>query len=231
MLLLVLHGALGSTELETRRLLPHFQQHFKTIALDFAAHGQSDDFAEEELLTMDFFAESIPAVLDHLGIARAHVFGFSMGGAVALYVARTHPERIDRLAVHGVNVQWDADEVTVMTVGMDPETMEGVAPRWAERLSATHGADRWRGLTRRMIAFTDALPDRRFPNEELAQVTAPTLISTGDQDRYFRIEHALNLWQTLPDARLAVHPGLDHPIQGVDPERFAAMMADFLLER
>ena len=81
----------------------------------------------------------------------------------------------------------------------------------------------------RTIAFTDALPDRRFPNVELAQIKAPTLISTGDQDRYFRIEHALNLWRTLPDARLAVHPGLDHPIQGVDAERFAAMMTAFLL--
>ena len=217
--------------METRRLLPHFQQHFKTIALDFAAHGQSSDFAEEELLTMEFFAEGIPAVLDHLGIERTHVFGFSMGGAVALYHARQYPERVDRLAVHGVNVQWDADEVTVMTGGMAPETMEGIAPRWAERLSDTHGADRWKSLTRRMIAFTDALPDRPFANDDLAQIRVPTLISTGDQDRYFRIEHALNLWQTLPDARLAVHPGLDHPIQGVEPERFASMMTDFLLER
>src|SRR5690606_14523265 len=115
--LVVLHGALGSTELETRRLLPHFQRYFKTIAVDFAAHGNSDDFESEALLTMEFFAEGIPAVLDHAGVERAHVFGFSMGGAVALYFARTHPERVGRLAVHGVNVQWDAGEVAVMTGG------------------------------------------------------------------------------------------------------------------
>jgi methylmalonyl-CoA epimerase len=227
--LVVLHGALGSTELETRRLLPTFQRYFKTIAVDFAAHGASSDFAEEELLTMEFFAEGVPAVLDEVGIERTHVFGFSMGGAVALYHALHHPGRVDRLAVHGINVQWDRGEVAVMTGGMDPESMAGVAPRWAERLGEAHGADRWQPLTRRMIAFTEALPDRPFPNERLARITAPTLVSTGDRDRYFKIEHALNLWRTLPDARLAVHPGLDHPLQHVDPERFAEMMTDFLI--
>ncbi len=227
--LVLLHAALGSTELETRRLLPHFGQHFKTLAVDFAAHGRSDDFAGEDL-TLEFFAEAVPAVLDHAGIDRAHVFGFSMGGSAALHVARTHAERVDRLVVHGMNVQWDAGEVETMTGAM-VDALEGRAPRWAERLAETHGADRWQTLARRMTTFTQALPDRRFPDEELAQIAAPTLVSAGDSDRYFRLEHALGLWRTLPDARLAIHPGLDHPIQGVDAGRFAALVTDFLLDR
>ena len=229
--LVLLHAALGSTEMETRRLLPHFERHFRTIAVDFAAHGRSDDFAQEELLTMEFFAEGVMAALDHAGLDRTHLFGFSMGGSVALYLALNHPERLERMAVHAMNVQWDAAEVAVMTGGMDPETMAGVAPRWAERLAETHGAARWRPLARRMIAFTEALPGRRLEDERLGRITTPTLVSAGDGDRYFKIEHALNLWRALPDARLAVHPGLDHPIQHVDPERFAAMVTAFLLER
>jgi methylmalonyl-CoA epimerase len=228
--LVLLHAALGSTEMETQRLLPHFQQNFKTIAVDFAAHGRSDDFSEESLLTMEFFSEGVAAVLDHAGLDRTHLFGFSMGGSVALHLALTMPERIDRLCVHAMNVQWDAGEVAVMAGGMDPETMAGVAPRWAERLEQTHGADRWQSLATRMIAFTDALPDRRLDDDRLAQITAPTLVSAGDADRYFKIEHALNLWRALPDARLAIHPGLDHPIQHVDPERFTALVTDFLLD-
>lgn len=226
--LLVLHGALGSTEMETRRLLPHLEPHFRTIAVDFAAHGRSDDFVAEEPLTMEFFAESVAAVLDHLGLDRVRVFGFSMGGAVALYLAHRYPDRVERLAVHGVNVQWDAEEVAVMTGGMDPETMAGLAPRWADRLRESHGEGRWQTLGQRMIRFTELLPDRRFPEDALSQISVPTLISAGDRDRYFRIEHALNLWRTLPDARLAIHPGLDHPIQGVNPARFTAQLTDFL---
>lgn len=229
--LVLLHAALGSTEMETARLLPHFERRFRTVAVDFAAHGRSDDFAEEELLTMEFFADGVMAALDHAGLSRAHLFGFSMGGSVALHLALAHPERFERMAVHAMNVQWDAAEVAVMTGGMDPETMAGLAPRWAERLAETHGPDRWQPLARRMIAFTEALPGRRLEDERLAQITTPTLVSAGDADRYFRIEHALNLWRALPDARLAVHPGLDHPIQHVHPERFAGLVTDFLLAR
>ena len=229
--LVLLHAALGSTEMETARLLPHFQQHFRTVAVDFAAHGRSDDFADESLLTMEFFAEGVMAVLDHLGLDRTHLFGHSMGGSTALYLALQYPERFERMCVHAMNVQWDAGEVAVMTGGMDPESMAGVAPRWAERLGQTHGADRWQSLATRMIAFTEALPDRRLEDDRLAQITTPTLVSAGDADRYFKIEHALNLWRALPDARLAIHPGLDHPIQHVDARRFTALVTDFLLGR
>jgi methylmalonyl-CoA epimerase len=227
--LLVLHGALGSTELETRRLLPSLEPHFRTVAVDFAAHGRSDDFEAEEPLTMEFFAENAVAVLDHLGLQRANVFGFSMGGAVALYLAHRHPERVGRMVVHGVNVRWDAGEVAVMTGGMDPESLAGLNPRWADGLQRAHGEGRWKALGARMVRFTQALPDRRFPDEALAAIAAPTLISHGDADRYFRLDHALHLWRTLPDAQLAVHPGLDHPIQGVHPARFAGMVRDFFL--
>ncbi|MEM1042057.1 MAG: methylmalonyl-CoA epimerase [Bacteroidota bacterium] len=223
--LVVLHAALGSTELETRRLLPYFDRHFKTIAVDFASHGRSSAFDREEL-TLAFFAEAVPAVLDAAGIERAHVFGFSMGGSAALHLALRHPERVDRLVVHGMNVQWDAGEVETMTGAM-ASPLAGDAPRWAERLAETHGDD-WQDLVRRMIAFTEALPDHYLPDDELTRIAAPTLVSAGDADRYFRLEHALGLWRALPDARLAVHPGLDHPIQGVDPERFAALVTGFL---
>src|SRR5690606_18054051 len=148
----------------------------------FAVHGRSDDFAQEELLTMEFFAEGVMAALDHAGLDRTHLFGFSMGGSVALYLALHHPERFERMAVHAMNVQWGAGEVAVMTGGMDPETMAGVAPRWAERLAETHGADRWQPLARRMITFTEALPGRRLEDDRLARITTPTLVSAGDAD-------------------------------------------------
>ena len=213
--LVLLHAALGSTELETRRLLPTFNQHFKTIAVDFAAHGQSDAFDGQEL-TLDFFSEAVPAVLDHLGLDRAHLFGFSMGGSSALHAARNHADRVDRLVVHGMNVQWDQGEVEVMTDAM-AGALGGDVPHWADRLAETHGPDRWQDLVRRMVIFTEALPDHYFANEDLAQITAPTLVSAGDADRYFRIEHALNLWRTLPNARLAVHPRPRPPDPGCRP--------------
>lgn len=227
--LLVLHGALGSTELETRRLLAHWEPHFRTVALDFAGHGRSSDLGAG-VPTMEDFAANALAALDHAGVACADVFGFSMGGGVALYLAHLHPERVRRLVVHGTHVRWNEEDVARMVGGMDPETMEQTHPRWARRLAEAHGANRWRALAELMIRFTHALPQHRLPDEALAALAHPTLVSHGDADRLIPLEHALRLWRTLPNARLAVHPGLDHPIQGVPAARFATTVRDFLLE-
>ena len=80
-----------------------------------------------------------------------------------------------------------------------------------------------------MIAFTRGLPDAWMADAELARIAVPTLVSTGDADRFFDVRHAVGLYRAIPDARLRVIPGLDHPIQGVDVATFAADVRDFLL--
>lgn len=226
--LLVLHGALGSTELETDRLVRHWEQTFRVYALDFEAHGRSSPVAGQTL-TFDRFTDNASAVLEAFDLHDVRVFGFSMGGGVALFAALRHPDRISRFAVHGVNVQWDEKEVRDMVFPMAPERMEAAAPRWAQRLADVHGADNWRDLVHRMIDFTRHLPNNPFPDELLQRITQPTLVSTGDSDRYFPLRHAFHLRETLPNARLWVIPGLDHPIQGVDAEAFSNQIANYLL--
>ena len=225
--LVVLHGALGSTELETDRLIRLWEKTFRVYALDFMGHGRSDDCAEGVPLWVDY-AANVAAVLDHFGLEDIRLFGFSMGGGVALSTALGHPERVARLAVHGVNVQWDADEVEAMTGPMDAARMAEEHPFWARRLRETHGAGRWESLVGRLVAFTRGLPGHHLTDEALADVASPTLVSAGDRDRFFDVRHAVGLYRALPDARLWVIPGLDHPIQGVDVPTFAATVGGFL---
>lgn len=219
--LIVLHGALGSTALETDRLIRHWEKYFRVFALDFMGHGASSAF-EKTPPTWNDFTANVEALIDHVQLADAALFGFSMGGGVALEVARRHPNAISRLAVHGVNVRWSESEVAPMTSPMHLDDLEGTF--WARRLAETHGQDRWRSLVRRMIAFTERLPQSSNQMTEIAmsEIKQPTLVSIGDRDRYFDVRHAVHLWRHLPNAHLWVIPGLDHPIQHVDTEAFAA---------
>ena len=233
--LLALHSAAGSAELDLRRLAAEWSRDFRVLLADFSGHGRSDAF-DRSPLSFDHFLGDALAVLDHFEVPHAHVFGFSMGGGVALALAAHHPKRVRRLAVHGVNVRWSEEEMRQMVGAMEPEVIREHAPRWADRLAEAHGLDdrggeRWPALMRQMQAFTRPLPDQPFPDERLAAIEHPTLVSHGDADRYFALRHALHLRETLPEARLAVHPGLDHPIQGADPDRFAALVRDHLLAR
>lgn len=226
--LVVLHGALGSTALETDRLVRVWETSFHVYALDLLGHGRSDALPDRLPTWPDFTAGAL-ALLDHFDLHDARLFGFSMGGGVALAAALERPERVARLAVHGVNVQWNADEVERMVGPMDVDRMERDHPFWARRLAEVHGAERWPHLVRQMIAFTRTLPDAHLPDERLRQLGVPALVSTGDADRYFDVRHAVGLYRALPDARLWVIPGLDHPLQGVDVAPFAETVGDFLV--
>ena len=111
---------------------------------------------------------------------------------------------------------------------MDPDRMAQSHPFWARRLAEVHGADRWTSLVAQMAAFTRALPGRPMPDATLRQIGAPTLVSHGDRDRFFDVRHAVDLYRQIPDARLWVIPGLDHPIQTADAEDLATRVGSFI---
>jgi methylmalonyl-CoA epimerase len=220
---IVLHGALGSTAMETDRLARRWSSDFRVIAIDFRGHGASDGSGP---ISVESLGDEVLAVATAAGVESAHVFGYSLGSAVALYVAWHRPERVRRVAILGTNVRWVDDEARAMT-GVMSAALDAPDGRWARRLAACHGEERWRGLTEETIAFTRALPGRPFPDAGLRSITAPVLVIHGDRDRYFDVRHAVHLRRTLPNSRLWVIPGADHAIRKLDAAHFAAEVASF----
>jgi len=225
--LVVLHGMLGSTEMETANVARRWAADFRVLAIDIRGHGASTavlPLSGEELVA------DVVTVLDAVDIPRAHVFGFSLGAAIALRAAAHHPTRIHRAAVLGTNVRWVDDEARAITAAMTA-ALDAPGGRWAKRLGACHGEDRWKDLTARAVAFTRSLPGRPFSDDAMRSITAPVLVIHGDRDRYFELRHAVHLRRTLPDARLWVIPGADHPIRKLDAPMLAREVAAFLRSR
>ena len=222
--LVVLHGALGATSLETDRLVRFWERRFRVAAVDLRGHGASP--LPDAVPTWDDYASDVEAVADALAFDRFRLFGFSMGGGIALAAASRSGARVERLAVHGVNVRWTEAEVEAMVGPMTRVAADN--PFWARRLAETHGVDRWEALAEQTAAFTRALPGQHASSEMLYAITAPTLVSHGDADRFFDVAQAVALYREIPDARLWILPGLDHPIQGLDAAAFARTVGDYL---
>ncbi len=204
--LVVLHGAAGATMRETAPLIRRLAPHFRILALDLTGHGASDDV--EEPFSADLFADNVRAALDHFGLRQAHLFGFSMGGYVALHVAHQHPERIRRLAVHGTCTAWTEALVEAMST----------------RLNAGARADRQR-LFERTAAFVRTLPAHSEASEAmLRRIDAPTLVSAVDRDDLFPLSAALHLHRELPEARLALVPGTRHALPAADLDLLAPLL-------
>ncbi len=220
---LLLHGAAGTTATETEALARRLEPRFHVLALDFAGHGASSAFPETEF-TADLFADNARAALDHFEVETAHVFGFSMGGYMALHFARRHPERVGRLAVHGACLRWDAALVERMTARLDAEAIAEERPRLAQLLERVH-AD-WPALFRRTARFVRTLPAHSEAMEAAArEIAHETLVSAVDRDDLFPLSAPLRLHAALPDARLALVPGGRHAFQDVDLGLYAPLLA------
>ena len=95
--LLLLHGGLFDIEQQFGPLLPGLSAGRRVIAVDFQGHGRTNDI--DRPLSVAALASDIVAVLSHLGLAQVDVFGFSVGGGVALELAVEHPELVRKLVV------------------------------------------------------------------------------------------------------------------------------------
>jgi 3-oxoadipate enol-lactonase len=95
-LVLFMHG-LGGNRSNWRRQLPAFAPHFASAAWDARGYGASDDY--DAPLAFDDFVADVLRVLDHFGVARAHLVGLSMGGRIAMRTALLHPDRVATLTL------------------------------------------------------------------------------------------------------------------------------------
>ncbi|WP_179791738.1 alpha/beta fold hydrolase [Actinopolymorpha rutila] len=103
--MILLHGGLGSGEM-FGPILPTFAENHQVIAVDLQGHGRTADIARP--LDIRLMADDIGALIDHLGLDRPDVVGYSLGGGVALHTAAKYPEKVGRLVATSAHVRRDA---------------------------------------------------------------------------------------------------------------------------
>jgi pimeloyl-ACP methyl ester carboxylesterase len=164
-------------------------------------------------------ADDAAALLAHLGITRADVVGFSMGGGVALQVAVRHPRVVRTLVPISAGYRSDAmqPELLDMIPTITPEMFAGTPFEAAYRAVAPD-PDRFPVLVDKLKQL-DETPFA-WPAQDIRGITAPTLIIVGDADAV-RPEHAVEMLRLLGGggmgdmtgvgrARLAILPGTTH---------------------
>ncbi len=103
--LILLHGGLGSGEM-FGPVLPALAEHHRVIAVDLQGHGRTADI--DRPIDVRLMADDIAALIEHLGLDRPDVVGYSLGGGVALHTAAKYPALVGRLVVTSVYLRPDA---------------------------------------------------------------------------------------------------------------------------
>jgi pimeloyl-ACP methyl ester carboxylesterase len=177
----------------------------QTIAMEQQAHGRTADI--DRPLSYDQMTEDTAALLKQLKIENADVIGYSMGGAIALRLARRHPALVRKVAVFGTGYS---------AAGFPPGFLEGFKTLKATDIPAAFrqayekvapDPKRWPVLVEKIKGLVHTAKD--MTPDDLKAIQAPVLVLTADAD-IVRAEHAVEMFRLLPYGKLGIVPVSDH---------------------
>jgi pimeloyl-ACP methyl ester carboxylesterase len=199
----------------------------EVIALDNRGHGQSQRLHEPHLYAAPTMAEDVRRLMDHLGLARADIMGYSMGARITAYLALYRPERVRAALLGGLGIKL-VDGV-------------GLPPTIAEAMEADSVASLTDPTQRMFRAFAEATGSdlramaacirgsrQSMTEAEVRRISAPTLVAVGTVDHV--AGPAAPLVALLPHGEGLDIQGRDHNLAVGDRGHKAGVLA-FLARR
>lgn len=223
--LVLLHGALGDAG-QLAPLATRLGDGRRVVVIELEGHGATP--LRDRPLRIESFADDVIAQLDRQGIGRADIFGYSMGGYVALYLAATSSARIARVATLATKLAWTPDVAARESAMLDPVAIRAKVPRFAAALEARHTGAGWEALLAHTAELLHELGARpRVSEALLASATQPVRISVGDRDATVTIEECAAAVRQLASGELEVHPRTPHAFEKVSLDRLARSLEEF----
>lgn len=246
--LLLLHGFTGSVE-TWAPLRAELSDRFTILAVDLPGHGSSGAPTDSARYALSRFADDLVLLLDTLGIERAAVLGYSMGGRAALQLTLRYPARVAALVLEstspGISEPVErASRVAADSVLADTIESDGVAafvdrwerlPLWDSQATLPEESRtrlRAQRSTNRALGLANSLRGAGTGSEtsvidRLSEVRVPTLLVTGGLDpKYVDLGRLMKV--SVPRATMAVVSGAGHAVHLERPAEFAALVKQFL---
>jgi len=215
--IVLLHGSFYTIDMNWSQLIPELSKHRKVIAIEMQGHGHSP-YSDREL-SITTLASDIEKVMDYLKIDSADVAGYSMGGSIAYQFAVQSPKRLRKLVIISSTYKTDGWLPIVNTAFEDfkPEFFDNTPLKTAYDAVAPDKT-KWTYFLKQMIAFADV--PFNVGDSNIAKITAPVLIISGDNDGTDKIELMKTYkllgggvtadLQPMPKSQLAIVPSQGH---------------------
>jgi pimeloyl-ACP methyl ester carboxylesterase len=226
-------------------------QHFTVIDFDLRGYGLSDRPAQR--YTMEVWADDIAALLDAIGVERAHVHGTSMGGMVAIKLAAKYPEKVDGLVLDCTaaksdfmcRARFEVWKGLAKAYGMGSRELALElatqalsrpfldSPRGPEVVEVIQGVLERNCSVEIFCAACDAMIEMDL-TPDLGKITAPTLVMDGDQDILTPLDQGPDgvgnraIAEAIRDAELYVIAGSGHTNLMEEPELSTRVVVEFL---
>jgi len=197
---------------------------YRVIAIDNRGHGQSDKSYEPEDYRPSRMAADAAALLDHLGIGRAHLMGYSMGARICAVAALEHPQKVATLVLGGLGIGMvegvgDWDPIARALLADDPATIPDARGRMFRAFADQTNSDR------KALAACIATSRDLVSEADAARVAQPTLVAVGTTDDIAGSPELLA--GLMPNAEPFAIQGRDHMLS-VGDRTFKKRVLEFL---
>ncbi|MEK9645016.1 MAG: alpha/beta hydrolase [Alphaproteobacteria bacterium] len=230
----------------------HFSRRHRCITYSARGYPPSDIPENVESYSQDIARADALAVLDHLGIEKAHIVGLSMGGFATLHFGLAYPDRALSLTICGCGYGAEPgtrDEFKALSLRVAENFETRGAKDYAEEYGSQQGRHTfmakdprgWREFVNRLAEHSDigsALTQRGVQasrpglwdlQDEISKVPVPAMVVTGDEDQRCLVP-GLFMKEHLPKGRLFVMPNTSHVLNLEEPQLFNGVLEQFILD-
>lgn len=204
---------------------PALAQNHSVITADVQGYGHTVDIPERPL-SIEQYANDVVCLLKYLGISRADFFGESYGGNTAALIAVHYPELVRRVVTYGATFGPPH-------TALNPETTHSDRPPAADDGNHQFQRESYKKVAPdpnywpKIFDKVNSIQWVGFSKEELASLKVPILIINGDHD-FVRVAHAVETFNSIPNAELAVIPDASHFVLYSEQERVIPIVKHFL---
>lgn len=214
--LILLHGALGSKK-ELAPIHELLKPYFNCWMMEFSGHGEtpaSQDFS------IPRFAQELKDFIAKHQLKEVLVFGFSMGGYVALKAALTCPE-IKQIITLGTKFDWSNESLTGELKKLNPRKIQEKVPAFAKYLSDLHQAFWVQNMEKTVVLMQMINEKDHLTPDQLAQIDIPVQLLLGSLDDMVGEEETKTIAKALAHGTMEVVPHWKHPLFMLKPEAIA----------
>src|SRR5687767_15043344 len=197
--LLILHGAIGAKD-QLQALADTLKDKYTIHTLNFSGHG-GKPFPDEGF-SIPLFAAEVVNYLEENKIESVNIFGYSMGGYVALYLAKHQPALVGKIITLATKFHWDETIAAKEVKMLDANTITQKVPAFATELEERHHPNDWKDVLAKTKEMLLQLGKSNcLQPGDYKTITTSCLLLLGDKDKMVTIDETVAVQQSLPNAR------------------------------
>ncbi|WP_317899705.1 alpha/beta fold hydrolase [Aurantibacillus circumpalustris] len=224
--IIILHGALGVAE-DLKSLAISLKNYdFNVYTFSFSGHSKT---AFNSNFGIEQFSDELNDFIIQNALKRPDIFGYSMGGYVAMYLASKQKDFIGKIITLGTKFNWSNETVEKETKMLNPDTILAKVPAFAKLLEEKHG-EHWKTLALKTAGMMKEIGEKAFLNDDnLKALETSILLGLADRDQMVTLDETRNVFTQLPNAAMYMLPQSKHQIESVDTDLLGRLIKDFIL--